>query len=201
MANNLKDPALRENLAEDFHRQLSAGWEDRARQALEATSTRPYLCERQNELQRQAQNLADSIAATGGSKTLHERIQAIEAELLNIEELLGMPEEPEQQPLPVEAIQEFLGRRTANFAALLNGDLEKTKLELRKRINKLVLEPKLTLEGPVYEVTGDIRLFAANETVECEGFSPRSHTLYTSIKIPFTFPIHTKGPKAPSIAA
>jgi site-specific DNA recombinase len=201
LSNNLGDQALRERLAEEFHQQLSAAWQDRAKQAIMTSSTRPRLCERQKELRRQAENLADAIAATGGSKTLHERIQFVEAELVNIEELLGMPDEPEQQPLPVEAIQEFLERKTADLATLLKEDPEKTKLELRKRITKLMLEPKLTPDGPVYEVTGDVRLLAANETVECEDSSPRNPTLYTSIMIPFNAQISTKGPKARPIAA
>jgi len=201
LATNLQDPAFRVQLAQEFHCQLVTAWEERARQATQLTSSAPHLRERRRELQGQGENIANAIAGSGTSKILSDRLQSIEAELKSIEKMLAVSEEPEEHPVPIQAIEEFLERKTTNIAALLEGDPEQTKLELRKRVATLVLEPKNTPDGPVYEVTGDIRLFAAADDVEKGISSLGTPTLYNSLTIPFKAKIPARHPKGQPLAA
>jgi len=65
----------------------------------------------------------------------------------------------------IEEIREFLQRKTQEFADILAGDPETARTQLRKRISKLVLTPKETPGGFVFEVTGDVNLFQGNDDV------------------------------------
>jgi len=194
LANNLQDPALLAQLAEEFHVQVTAAWEQRNQQVAQVTTSKPQLRERERELQSQSENLVYSLSIAKGSKTLIDRLQFIDAELERVREMLALPEEPESPPLPVAEIEQFLNRKTADIAALITGDPELAKVELRKRVDKLLMTPKHTPEGPVYEVSGDLRLFAAEETVDCAGSVHRTSTVYGSV-LPFRAAIPTKHPK------
>jgi site-specific DNA recombinase len=201
LAENLQDPTFRTQLAEEFHQQVVMAWDHRNQKVAQMTASRPQLQERERELQNQADNIAHSLSIARGSVTLIDRLQSIEAELKQVQEMLLVPEEPESAPLPVAEIEEFLMRKTADVAALLTGDPELTKLELRKRVEKLVMQPMVTSEGPVYEVSGDLRLFAAEEDVECVPSVHGSSALYTSAVLPFRAVIPTKHPKLRKEAA
>jgi len=177
LANNLQEPTFRTQLAEEFHRQVVFASEERNQRLAQVTASRPQLQERERELQSQAENIAYSLSIAKGSKTLIERLQSIDAELERVREMLAVPgvaEKPESPPLPVAGIEEFLRRKTADMAALITGDPELAKLELRKRVDKLIMEPQHTPEGPIYQVSGDLRLFSALDDVDCEPSIQRS---------------------------
>jgi hypothetical protein len=59
----------------------------------------------------------------------------------------------------IEEAREFLKRKTQEFTNILAGNAESSRAQLQKRITKLVLTPKQTPEGSVFEVTGDVSLF------------------------------------------
>jgi hypothetical protein len=58
-----------------------------------------------------------------------------------------------------EEIREFVQRKFQEFANILAGDAATAREQLRKRITKLVLTPKETQGGSVFEATGDVSLF------------------------------------------
>ena len=58
-----------------------------------------------------------------------------------------------------EEIREFVQRKSQEFANILAGDAAIAREQLRKRITKLVLTPRQTQDGSVFEVTGDVSLF------------------------------------------
>jgi hypothetical protein len=58
-----------------------------------------------------------------------------------------------------EEIREFVQRKSQEFANILAGNIAIAREQLRKRITKLVLTPKQTQDGSVFEVTGDVSLF------------------------------------------
>ena len=200
LARNLQSATPKAELVREFHEQASKAWEERAREAAKATAGVSQLRQRHRELECQARNLGHSIAAGGESRTLREMLQSVESELKTVEELLAVAEQPEEQPLPVEEVEEFLDRKSNDLVALFKSDPERTKLELRKRISKLVLEPKHISQGPVYEVTGDIRLLAGDE----EGLHGRSGTRtpmqYPQVVIPFRTTIPAVGTRPRSLA-
>ncbi len=64
-----------------------------------------------------------------------------------------------------EEIREFVQRKSQEFANILAGDAAIAREQLRKRITKLVLTPKRTQDGSIFEVTGDVSLFQGNGDV------------------------------------
>ena len=64
-----------------------------------------------------------------------------------------------------EEIREFVQRKSQEFANILAGDAAIAREQLRQSITKLVLTPKQTQDGSVFEVTGDVSLFQGNGDV------------------------------------
>jgi site-specific DNA recombinase len=200
LARNLQSATLRAELVREFHEKGGKAWEERAREAAKATASVPQLRQRHRELECQARNLAQSIAASGESKILRETLDSVEAEQKTVEQLLAVADQPEEKPLPVEVIEEFLERKMNDLISVFQSDPERTKLELRKRVTRLVLEPRHTSEGPMYEVTGDIRVLAGDE----DGLHGRSGTRtpnrYHTAAIPFSATIPAVGTRARPLA-
>jgi hypothetical protein len=65
----------------------------------------------------------------------------------------------------IEEIREFLEGKSQEFVKILAGDPAIAREQLRKRITKLVLTPKQTPDGSVFEVTGDVSPFQGNGDV------------------------------------
>ena len=63
-------------------------------------------------------------------------------------------------------LREFLYGRAAEIGELLRGDVEIARLALAKHVDRLVLTPKSTPDGPLLEVSGDIEIFNGNEEGE-----------------------------------
>jgi hypothetical protein len=62
-----------------------------------------------------------------------------------------------------QQINEFLKRKSRVFADVLTCDPTRAKQELQKHITKLVLTPKETPNGCVFEATGDVALFVGEK--------------------------------------
>jgi hypothetical protein len=69
----------------------------------------------------------------------------------------------------------------------LTGDAEVAKQQIRKHIATLTLTPVNTAEGPMYEVSGDVNVFALGDPDDVLlGTSlERSCKQYTSLSFPF----------------
>src|SRR6185437_5774953 len=82
------------------------------------------------------------------------------------------------KPINVSAtlaeIRDFVYGNVMNLRGLLHEDAGKSKLALARHIGQLVLRPKQTPTGPVYEVSGGVNLLAQDvmPVVARDGIEP-----------------------------
>jgi len=107
----------------------------------------------------------DAIAQHGLSAALSARLSTVEARIAQLQRMRSADSQQKVPQFTIEEIREFLQRKTQEFADILAGDPETARTQLRKRISKLVLTPKETPGGFVFEVTGDVNLFQGNDDV------------------------------------
>jgi hypothetical protein len=164
---------------------LKATLDAEARRAREAAAQDSQLKEELASLKKEQDNLVDAMAKHGFSAALSARLTAVEARLTQIEHLRNRVSEPKVPVFTIEEMREFLRRKSKEFANVLAGDPETARMQLRKRITKLVLTPKETPSGSVFEVTGDVGLFQGNDDVmltnSLEGIG--EHYIRTSISL------------------
>jgi hypothetical protein len=165
LAANLTDPRLEEKRVQALLNQLKARLDADTRRAREAASQDSQLKEELAHLNKERANLVDAIAQHGLSEGLSARLTSVENRISQIRRLRDAGVEPKVPEFTIEEVREFLGRKTQEFTNILTGNAETTRRQLQKRITKLVLTPKQTPDGPVFEVTGDINLFEGNGDV------------------------------------
>ena len=159
LSTNLLDPRLEEERVRSFRDQLKATLAAETRRALEAASQDSQLKEELAALKKEQENLVDGIAKHGFSTALSARLAAVESRIAQIQRLRDAGVEPKVPEFTTEEIREFVRRKSQEFANILAGDAAIAREQLRKRITKLVLTPKQTQDGSVFEVTGDVSLF------------------------------------------
>lgn len=156
---NLLDPRLEEERVQSFRDQLKATLAAETRRTREAASQDSQLKEELAGLKKEQDNLVDGIAKHGFSTALSARLAAVESRIAQIQRLRTAGVEPKVPEFTTEEIREFVQRKSQEFANILAGDAATAREQLRKRITKLVLTPKQTQDGAVFEVTGDVSLF------------------------------------------
>ncbi len=166
LSRNLLRPELEEDVARQFSEQLKAAVENEARLANEAVSNGPRLREQQGELQRQAANVVDGIRQHGISPFLSTELATLESRLAEIDRQLVAKPAPRPRVFSEDQMREFLRRASQQFFEVLTSDPERGKLEIQKRIKKLVLTPRETPDGRRLEVTGDVALFVGDAVME-----------------------------------
>jgi site-specific DNA recombinase len=203
LSHNLLGSLVHDQLHRDFNDHLTAAWEEEKRKAQQVGSTVKDLREKRRELGRQAENLLDAIAHTKGSSLLYERLNALEAQILSIDNLLATQVDVEIDPPSADAIKEFLDRKLSDLRSVLLGEPELAKQKLRKYVKKLLLTPVNSDGVPRYEVSGDVRLFAAEASndVELAGSLKRTSKLYTDWKIPFHTVVYQRPATGGGLAA
>jgi hypothetical protein len=120
----------------------------------------------QSEAEKQVRHLVNAIAQHGYSSFLSAQLAGVESRLAEIERLLAAKPAPKQPTFTDEQIGEFLRKECQDFCDLLKGDPEMARQEIQKRIKKLVLMPKETPEGAVFEVSGDIELLRTGDVLD-----------------------------------
>jgi len=185
LAANLTDPRLEEKCVEALLNQLKARLDAQTRRAREAASQDSQLKEEVAHLTKEQANLVDAIAQHGLSAGLSARLTSVENRISQIQRLHDAGVEPKVPEFTIEEVREFLRRKTQEFIDILVGNAETSRAQLQKRITKLVLTPKHTPDGFVFEVTGDINLFQGNGDVmltnSLEGFA--QHYIEASISL------------------
>ena len=163
LSRNVLEAGVRDRLSREFREQLVAAWKDRASRAQQVESSVKSLRGKQEMLRQQAENLLDAIAATNGSSLVYERLSSIEAQMRSIDQLLATQVEVRAALPSEDDLRKFLERKLANVAALFAGDPELAKQRILTHVGKLVMGPMYPAQGPTYEVSGDVRLFAARD--------------------------------------
>jgi DNA invertase Pin-like site-specific DNA recombinase len=156
---NLLDPRLEEERVQSFRDQLKATLAAETRRTREAASQDSQLKEELAGLKKEQENLVDGIAKHGFSPALSARLGTVESRIAQIQRLRDAGVEPKAPEFTTEEIREFVQRKSQEFANILAGDTAIAREQLRQRITKLVLTPKQTQDGSVFEVTGDVSLF------------------------------------------
>lgn len=165
LAANLADPRLEEERVQALLNQLKARLDADARRAREAASQDSQLKEELAHLNKEQANLVEAIAQHGLSAGLSARLSSVENRISQIQRLRDAGVEPKVPEFTIKEVREFLKRKTQEFTNILVGNAETSRAQLQKRITKLVLTPKQTPEGSVFDVTGDVSLFQGNDDV------------------------------------
>ncbi|MBZ5614699.1 MAG: recombinase family protein [Acidobacteriia bacterium] len=180
---NLLDPRLEEERVQSFRTQLKATLDTDTRRAREAASQDSHLKDEHATLKKEQHNLVDAIAKHGFSPALSARLASVEARIVQIERLRNAGSAPKVPVFTIEEIREFFERKSQEFVKILAGDPAIAREQLRKRITKLVLTPKQTPDGSVFEVTGDVSLFQGNGDVMLTNSLEGIAQHYTALRI------------------
>jgi len=142
---------------------------------------------RKGELMSNVENLLDTIQDIGRNPALSKRLNSLDAEMRNIDVLLATQTEVRSAPLTEEDVTRLLDRKMDAIKLTLTGDAEVAKQQIRKHIATLTLTPVNTAEGPMYEVSGDVNVFALGDPDDVLlGTSlERSCKQYTALSFPF----------------
>jgi hypothetical protein len=165
LAANLTDPRLEEKRVQALLDQLKARLDAQTRRAREVASRDSQLKEELAQVIKEQGNLVNAIAQHGLSEGLSARLTSVENRISQIQRLRDAGAEPKAPEFTIEEVREFLRRKTQEFTNTLAGNAETSRAQLQKRITKLVLTPKQTPDGSVFDVTGDINLFQGNGDV------------------------------------
>jgi DNA anti-recombination protein RmuC len=165
LAANLSDPRLEEKRVQALMDQLKARLDAQTRRAREAASLDSQSKEELAHLNKEQANLVDAIARHGLSAGLSTRLSSVENRISQIQRLHDAGVEPKVPEFTIEEVREFLRRKIQEFTNILVANAEASRAQLQKCITKLVLTPKQTPDGSVFDVTGDINLFQGNGDV------------------------------------
>jgi DNA invertase Pin-like site-specific DNA recombinase len=184
ISSNLLDSRLAQQRIRDFSEQLKAAIELEEKLAAEAESNGPSLNAERVDLETQAVRLADAIGQHGYSSVLSAQLSKVEARLAEIDRLLAAKPAAKLPQFTDQQIAEFLRHECQDFCDALTSDPEFARQEIQKRIKCLVLTPKDTPEGSVFEVSGDVSLLRIGDVLEespLEGIA--QHYIVPQLKI------------------
>jgi site-specific DNA recombinase len=165
----LTERVLRPEMLEYTFQRFSEELQRRLRQIQEesvrAASGVNLLQERRRELKTKADNLAEAIAAMGHSPTLLSQLATVETQIARIDQDLAEINTPRDLEVTMADLRKFVAEKALDLQGVLRADVSSARQALAKHVEKLVLTPKETLEGPVLEVSGDVDLFGGDERV------------------------------------
>ena len=127
--------------------------------AREAEVNCPALEKERSELTSQGRRLGEAIATLGLSAFVAEQLRSVESRLAEIDRLLTSKPAAKLPTFTDEQIWRVPAKECKDFCELGYGHLEVAKREIQKRIKRLVLTPRQTPNGTVFEITGDVELF------------------------------------------
>ena len=152
-------PEMVQYAFERFQTEVQRRLDEVRRQADHAADGVGALQHKRQELKSKAANIAEAIAAIGHSPTLLAQLATIEAEIGRLDDQLSTLNQPLEISASLEDLRSFFCEKALELRTLLRGDVERARQALAKHIEKLVLTPKETPEGPVFEVSGDVDVF------------------------------------------
>jgi site-specific DNA recombinase len=140
---------------------------------------------KRRQLQTQAERLTDAIADAGHSPALLSKLGEVEAHIAELDRHIDSCK-PMDIATTVGEIRDFVSRNLINLKGLLHEDASRSKAAFSRHIGQLILKPKQTPSGPIYEVSGgldllageDVMLVVARDGIEppTRGFSVRCST-------------------------
>ena len=166
LTNHVLRPEILEHAVTSFHEKLLERLEEMRKLARNAGPNKQSDDELA-KLEREAENIAEAIAANGHrqSPTLLARLAVIETQIERVKDRLIQATIPDETPVSLQALKDFVAKKASDLQSILVGEPLLAKDMLRKHITKLVLTPRRTLGGPVFDVSGDVKLFAGKSNV------------------------------------
>lgn len=120
------------------------------------------LQKKRQVLKSKAGNVTEAIAAFGHSPSLLAHLAAIEAELAKLNDRLAAMNLPDDLSASLDDLRQFLNEKALELRTILLADVETARQALSKHVEGLMLTPKGTPNGPIFEVSGDVELFSSN---------------------------------------
>ena len=147
-----------------FEKELNRRLAELQENSVKHSVTAKRLEEQRQQLREEVSRLADAIAAAGHSPALLARLVDTEKQIAELEAQIQS-----LAPLNIRAsvseLRAYVARALPNLCSLLRENVHLAKAEMVKHLHELVLSPKQTQEGPVYEVKGDWKLLPEKECV------------------------------------
>ena len=117
-----------------------------------------------DERRAEAQRIGKAIAAAGHSPTLLKMLAEVEAKVQDADRRIEVHKAPDIKTSVAE-VREYVTKALLDLRSLLHTVVHKAKLKLAQHLVELVLTPRETETGRVYEVTGNWRLLPDKECV------------------------------------
>jgi site-specific DNA recombinase len=165
LTERILQPEMLEYTLQRFSEEVQRRLRQIQKESAQAASGVNLLQARRRELKTKANNLADAIAAIGHSPTLLSQLAAIETEISKIDGELAEINTPHKLDVTIAELRKFVSEKALDLRSVLRADVAVARQALAKHIEKLVLTPKETPNGPALEVSGDVDLFAGDERV------------------------------------
>ena len=161
----LRAPEFEAEIQKEFARQVTVAGQTEAAKARLAVENQDELKWELADLHKRVMNLTEAIAENGTSPNLSAALRRHESRMVVIEQLLATRQKSPSPAFDPDEVEEFLRGKLDTLVEVLLGDPLVTKQELLKRIGKLVLTPEKRDGSDVFVVTGDLKLFAADDAM------------------------------------
>ena len=186
ISGQLCDPALSARLSVEYCKLIGSCWDEYTAAVAQSTTDAEELRHKCIELKSQAHNIMDTIQDCGKTDLLIERLQGIQKELDATEASLELVAEGASPPPSAEEVQRLITAKLAELRETLAAEPEVVKNRLAKHIDALMLKRVEGPEGPRYEATGEIRVFAEGDPddVLLTGSFQRTCKQYTPLSFP-----------------
>ena len=122
------------------------------------------LQQKRQDLKAKAANLAEAIATFGHSPSLLAQLAIIEAEISKIEDQISSLNQPSELAASLDNLRGFFCEKLLELRKVLRADVETARQAMAKHVQKLVLTPKQTSEGPVFEFPAMLRSLTVTTT-------------------------------------
>ena len=186
LGKNLLLPETLDCLVEHVCAELNEQLEQERKVALAESGEE--LAKRKAELEMRIENLLDQIEQTSlpDSSGLKSRYASRRAELAIVNQKICARRTQGKAKVSVEETRRLVTEKVDNLLQVCLTDLEMARKVLQDFIHTLVLIPVDTPDGPIYEVMGDVDLFAGGDDpptgVMLEGSSTRTFQHYESFR-------------------
>ena len=168
LVNRIFRPDMLEHAIEGFYRILRQRLAELQKAGRERSAQSNELRDELERLRKQAENIVDAIAVSGHrqSQALLSRLTTIESQMANARSRLAQPKTLNKIPRSPSELRDCVAKKKiSDLKSVLLGDRVLAKDSLRKHIGHLVLTPRKTPVGPVFDVSGDVDPFGGNSDV------------------------------------
>lgn len=195
LCNNLRRPALREDMVHSLFEYLNSEKANQAAgaEAVEARKAQLEVDRAAAEVHRA--NLLEAIKVGGDLQSLVNALAGTEAQIKRIDRILyDLGKSADVKDLSIDQVRAFVEEQISAFEAVLLGSAEMLKVEFQRRLRSaLKVTPVDGSNGRMFRVSGDVGLFSLgleNGALLSDGVSPtgQQSTIAVNFRIPLYVP-------------